>query len=56
MGKDGETGELFIVQARPETVKARSAGEVERYVLKQTARCASAVAPSARKSAPAWYA
>src|SRR5512143_3739318 len=32
--KDGETGELFIVQARPETVKARSAGSVERYVLK----------------------
>ena len=34
--KDGETGELFIVQARPETVKARSAGSVERYVLKGT--------------------
>jgi pyruvate, water dikinase len=32
--KDGETGELFIVQARPETVKARSAGNIERYVLK----------------------
>ncbi|WP_018508618.1 phosphoenolpyruvate synthase [Thiobacillus thioparus] len=32
--KDGETGELFIVQARPETVKARSAGSIERYVLK----------------------
>ncbi|MDP1535347.1 MAG: phosphoenolpyruvate synthase, partial [Rubrivivax sp.] len=30
--KDGETGELFIVQARPETVKARAAGG-ERYVL-----------------------
>ncbi|MFN3544515.1 MAG: phosphoenolpyruvate synthase [Thiobacillus sp.] len=34
--KDGETGELFIVQARPETVKARGVGELERYVLKQT--------------------
>ncbi|MGE5319844.1 MAG: phosphoenolpyruvate synthase, partial [Hyphomicrobiaceae bacterium] len=32
--KDGETGDLFIVQARPETVKARSAGSIERYVLK----------------------
>ena len=32
--KDGETGELFIVQARPETVKARGVGELERYVLK----------------------
>jgi len=32
--KDGETGELFIVQARPETVKARTAGSTERYVLK----------------------
>jgi len=32
--KDGETGELFIVHARPETVKARSVGSIERYVLK----------------------
>jgi pyruvate,water dikinase len=31
--KDGETGELFIVQARPETVKARVSGVGERYVL-----------------------
>ncbi|MBT9490060.1 MAG: phosphoenolpyruvate synthase, partial [Rubrivivax sp.] len=31
--KDGETGELFIVQARPETVKARGNGSSERYVL-----------------------
>jgi pyruvate,water dikinase len=31
--KDGETGELFIVQARPETVKARASGIGERYVL-----------------------
>ncbi|MHB1085213.1 MAG: phosphoenolpyruvate synthase [Thiobacillus sp.] len=34
--KDGETGELFIVQARPETVKARSSGIGERYVLEAT--------------------
>ncbi|PKO71390.1 MAG: phosphoenolpyruvate synthase, partial [Betaproteobacteria bacterium HGW-Betaproteobacteria-17] len=31
--KDGETGELFIVQARPETVKARGNGAGERYTL-----------------------
>jgi pyruvate,water dikinase len=31
--KDGETGELFIVQARPETVKARGNGSGERYAL-----------------------
>ncbi|MHB1213383.1 MAG: phosphoenolpyruvate synthase [Thiobacillus sp.] len=31
--KDGETGELFIVQARPETVKARVSGAGERYTL-----------------------
>ncbi len=31
--KDGETGELFIVQARPETVKTRVQGGGERYVL-----------------------
>jgi len=34
--KDGETGELFIVQARPETVMARDNGGIERYVLKET--------------------
>lgn len=31
--KDGETGELFIVQARPETVKTRVNGASERYAL-----------------------
>jgi len=34
--KDGESGELFIVQARPETVKARAQGGGERYVLETT--------------------
>jgi pyruvate, water dikinase len=34
--KDGETGELFIVQARPETVKARANGVSERYTLEAT--------------------
>jgi pyruvate,water dikinase len=34
--KDGETSELFIVQARPETVKARASGVSERYVLEAT--------------------
>ena len=34
--KDGETGELFIVQARPETVKARSGSVNEKFVLKGT--------------------
>ena len=34
--KDGESGELFIVQARPETVKARGNGAGERYVLDAT--------------------
>jgi len=34
--KDGETNELFIVQARPETVKARVSGAGERYVLEAT--------------------
>ena len=31
--KDGETHELFIVQARPETVKARAGAAGERFVL-----------------------
>ncbi|MGA9991175.1 MAG: phosphoenolpyruvate synthase [Thiobacillaceae bacterium] len=34
--KDGKTDELFIVQARPETVKARESGVGQRYVLKET--------------------
>ncbi|MCD6048839.1 MAG: ppsA [Verrucomicrobia bacterium] len=34
--KDGHTGEMFIVQARPETVQSRKAAEViETYKLKQ---------------------
>ncbi len=33
--KDGETGELFIVQARPETVKSKKHEVVERYVLRE---------------------
>ncbi len=32
--KDGLTGELFIVQARPETVVSREGKIIERYVLK----------------------
>jgi len=32
---DGETGKLYIVQARPETVKSRGSNVVERYRLKQ---------------------
>ena len=32
-GKDGETGELYILQARPETVKSNSGGRLERYQL-----------------------
>ncbi len=33
-GKDGDTGELYILQARPETVKSRAGGQVlQRYQL-----------------------
>ena len=36
-GKDGATGLLYILQARPETVKSQSAGKAEqRYALKGT--------------------
>ncbi|MCG2635060.1 MAG: phosphoenolpyruvate synthase [Gammaproteobacteria bacterium] len=35
-GKDGEDGKLYILQARPETVKARKSSQVlRRYVLKE---------------------
>lgn len=37
--KDGDTQELFIVQARPETVKSRASKNVmERYLLKEKAQ------------------
>ena len=35
--KDGENGQLYIVQARPETVQSRASQIIERYVLKQKA-------------------
>ncbi|WP_240125239.1 phosphoenolpyruvate synthase [Thermomonas alba] len=35
-GKDGHTGKLYILQARPETVKSRAhATQIERYTLQQ---------------------
>lgn len=37
--KDGDDGKLYIVQARPETVKSRqNAGTMERYLLKQNGK------------------
>ena len=33
--KDGENGQLYIVQARPETVQSRTSQMVERFILKQ---------------------
>ena len=35
--KDGEDGEIYIVQARPETVQSRAGQVIERYELKGTA-------------------
>ncbi|MGY6630846.1 MAG: phosphoenolpyruvate synthase [Wenzhouxiangella sp.] len=35
-GKDGETGDLFILQARPETVKSRSGQAMERFRLEES--------------------
>jgi len=34
--KDGESGDLFILQARPETVKSRSGQAMERFRLEET--------------------
>jgi pyruvate,water dikinase len=33
-GKDGETGRIYILQARPETVQSRTGRVVQRYTLK----------------------
>ena len=50
--KDGQTGELFIVQARPETVQSRKDTDViEIYHLKSPReRCWSPAAASAKRS------
>ena len=38
-GKDGQDGKIYVLQARPETVKSQSAGQVElRYRLKGNSR------------------
>jgi pyruvate,water dikinase len=33
-GKDGATGDIYILQARPETVQSRAAGAIQRFSLK----------------------
>ena len=33
-GKDGQSGEIFILQARPETVQSRSGRTIQRYTLR----------------------
>ena len=37
-GKDGETGEIYVLQARPETVQSRAGRTIQRYTLKQRSR------------------
>jgi pyruvate,water dikinase len=34
-GKDGETGKLYVLQARPETVQSRAGRTIQRYSLRQ---------------------
>jgi pyruvate,water dikinase len=37
-GKDGVSGELFILQARPETVQSRAGRTIQRYTLKSRSK------------------
>ena len=37
-GKDGATGELYILQARPETVQSRAGRTIQRFALKKRSR------------------
>ena len=37
-GKDGETGKIYILQARPETVQSRAGRTIQRFSLKQRSR------------------
>jgi pyruvate,water dikinase len=48
---DGASGRLYIVQARPETVKSRGGNVIERYRLKQRGRFCARAAASASASA-----
>jgi len=42
--KDGDDGQIYIVQARPETVKSReNVGTMERYLLNQKGTCHAAI-------------
>jgi len=40
-GKDGETGEIYILQARPETVQSRVGRSIERFTLKARSKVLS---------------
>ena len=53
-GKDGVDGQLYILQARPETVKSQQQGKAEHALQAQGQRamCSPRAAPSARRSAP----
>jgi pyruvate,water dikinase len=37
-GKDGRDGELYLLQARPETVQSRTSNTIQRYTLKKRSR------------------
>jgi len=37
-GKDGSTGEIFILQARPETVQSRAGRTIQRYELRKRSK------------------
>ncbi|HSN71075.1 MAG TPA: phosphoenolpyruvate synthase, partial [Steroidobacteraceae bacterium] len=37
-GKDGETGEIYVLQARPETVHSRAGRTLQRYTLEKRGR------------------
>ena len=53
--KDGETGEIFIVQARPETVQSRrEAGLFKSYeIVEQGQAAGHPASASATRSSPA---
>ena len=52
--RDGVDGKLYILQARPETVKSRAAGStLQRFRMNERGPSSSRAARSARRSAPA---
>src|SRR5262245_52521061 len=51
-GKDGATGEIFILQARPETVQSRASRTIQRFALKRRSKILTTGRSIGQRSGP----